>query len=120
MSEPGVKVKPELGLVCITASEAVRYKTITRKRLLEFDEQTKREKLRELYAANLERFNNAINFCRENGIRLYRLTSGLFPFADEPFGLEVLHEFKPRLSKPGSVHFKTVCALCFIPTNMSF
>jgi UV DNA damage endonuclease len=101
MNEQGVKVKPELGLVCITASEAVRYRTITRKRLLEFDEQTQREKLRELYAANLERFNNAINFCAENGIRLYRLTSGLFPFADEPYGLEVLHEFRPQLAETG-------------------
>ena len=101
MNEQGVKVKPELGLVCITASEAVRYRTITRKRLLEFDAQTQREKLRELYAANLERFNNAITFCKENGIRLYRLTSGLFPFADESFGLEVLHEFKTQLAETG-------------------
>jgi UV DNA damage endonuclease len=92
---------PELGLVCITASEAVRYRTITRKRLLEFSEAEQREKLRELYAANLERFNNAISFCQENGIRLYRLTSGLFPFADEPYGLEVLHEFKPQLAAAG-------------------
>jgi UV DNA damage endonuclease len=101
MSEQGVKVKPELGLVCITASEAVRYRTITRKRLLGFDEKTQREKLRELYTANLERFNNAINFCLESGIRLYRLTSGLFPFADEPNGLEVLHEFKTQLAETG-------------------
>lgn len=101
MSEQGQKIRPELGLVCITASEAVRYRTMTRKRLLEFDEPTQREKLRELYAANLERFNNAITYCQENGIRLYRLTSGLFPFADEPFGLEVLHEFKPQLSETG-------------------
>jgi UV DNA damage endonuclease len=102
MNEQGeIKMKPELGLVCITASEAVRYRTITRKRLLEFDEATQREKLRELYAANLERFNNAITYCQENGIRLYRLTSGLFPFADEPFGLEVLHEIKDELAAAG-------------------
>lgn len=102
MNEQGqIKTKPELGLVCITASEAVRYRTITRKRLLEFDEQTQREKLRELYAANLERFENAVNYCQENGIRLYRLTSGLFPFADEPFGLEVLHELKDQLAAAG-------------------
>src|SRR4028118_1436884 len=101
MNEQGVKIKPELGLVCITTSEAVRYRTITRKRLLEFDEATQREKLRELYAANLERFNNAITYCQENGIRLYRLTSGLFPFADESFGMEVLHEIKDELAAAG-------------------
>jgi UV DNA damage endonuclease len=29
-------VVPQLGLVCITNSDAVRYKTVTRKRLLQF------------------------------------------------------------------------------------
>ena len=62
--------KPELGLVCITHSDAVRYKTITRKRLLEFDTQTKREKLRELYAENLIRLGKAIEFCADIEIRL--------------------------------------------------
>jgi hypothetical protein len=30
--------KSNLGLVCITTTDAVRYKTVTRKRLLSFDE----------------------------------------------------------------------------------
>lgn len=99
-------VKPELGLVCITASEAVRYKTMTRKRLLEFDEPTQREKLRELYAENLNRLGNAIEFCAANGIRLYRITSGLFPFSDESFGMEVLEEFRPQLAAAGQQAIK--------------
>lgn len=94
-------IKPELGLVCITASEDVRYKTITRKRLLEFDETTQREKLRELYAENLARLGKAIGYCAANQIKLYRMTSGLFPFSDEPFGLEILHEFKEQLAATG-------------------
>lgn len=93
--------KPELGLVCITASEDVRFKTVTRKRLLEFDEPAQREKLRELYAENLIRLGKAIEFCSANGIKLYRMTSGLFPFSDEPFGLEILHEFKTKLAATG-------------------
>ena len=31
-------IRSNLGLVCITTTDAVRYKTITRKRLLSFDE----------------------------------------------------------------------------------
>ncbi|MEP6924568.1 MAG: UV DNA damage repair endonuclease UvsE [Pyrinomonadaceae bacterium] len=94
-------VKPELGLVCITASEEVRFKTITRKRLLGFDVLLQREKLRELYAENLNRLGKAIDFCQTNKIRLYRLSSGLFPFADEPFGMEVLQEFQEKLAATG-------------------
>lgn len=57
-------VKNNLGLVCITTTDAVRYKTVTRKRLLSFDEATQREKLRTLYQENINRINNAINFAR--------------------------------------------------------
>jgi len=40
---------PELGLVCITASKAVRYRTLTRKRLFQFDSLEQARMLRELY-----------------------------------------------------------------------
>lgn len=95
-------VRSNLGLVCITTSDAVRYKTVTRKRLLSFDEATQKEKLRELYRENIVRINNAIDFCRENNINLYRLTSGLFPFSDEPIGDEILSEFTEVLSATGN------------------
>lgn len=94
-------VKSNLGLVCITNSEAVRYKTVTRKRLLSFDETTQGEMLRALYQENINRLKAAIEFCEANNIRLYRMTSGLFPFSDEPFGAEILLEFADRLSEIG-------------------
>ena len=31
------KIEPRLGLVCITHSDEVRYRTVTRKRLLQFE-----------------------------------------------------------------------------------
>ncbi len=94
-------VKSNLGLVCITTTDAVRYKTVTRKRLLSFDEPTQRETLRALYAENINRLNSAIEFCTANKINLYRMTSGLFPFSDEPFGAEILEEFAEPLSEIG-------------------
>ncbi|HXH69869.1 MAG TPA: UV DNA damage repair endonuclease UvsE [Pyrinomonadaceae bacterium] len=94
-------VKSKLGLVCITTTDAVRYKTVTRKRLLSFDEPTQREMLRALYQENINRLNLAIEFCTANGIHLYRITSGLFPFSDEESGAEILEEFAAPLSRIG-------------------
>ena len=95
-------VKSNLGLVCITNSEAVRYKTVTRKRLLSFDIPTQEEMLRALYKENIIRVNNAIEFCAANNINLYRLTSGLFPFSDEPIGAAILNEFTDVLGVTGN------------------
>ena len=89
-------------MVCITTTDAVRYKTVTRKRLLSFDEPTQKEMLRVLYQENINRINNAIDFCAANGINLYRLTSGLFPFSDEQIGAEILEEFVEQLSVTGN------------------
>lgn len=92
---------PQLGLVCITHSDAVRYRTTTRKRLLTFDAAGQKRILRGLYGANLERLNRAIDFCEANALRLYRITSGLFPFADDPAGEDVLEEFAAEARRTG-------------------
>jgi UV DNA damage endonuclease len=94
-------VKNNLGLVCITNSDRVRFKTVTRKRLLAFDETTQREMLRALYAENIARLQKAVEFCLENDIRLYRMTSGLFPFSDESIGAVILEEFAVKLGEIG-------------------
>src|SRR5829696_3548660 len=95
------RTAPRLGLVCITHSDEVRYKTVTRKRLSQFDPGEQRRKLRELYAANLARLNGALDFCAGRGLGLYRMTSGLFPFADDPVGAGVLAEFAGEAARTG-------------------
>lgn len=92
---------PQLGLVCITHSEEVRFRTTTRKHLLQLNTEAQRQKLRSLYAENLARLNRAIDFCRERGIKLYRMTSGLFPFADDPAGEDVLAELAEEARRTG-------------------
>ena len=94
-------VKSNLGLVCITNSDRVRFRTVTRKRLLSFDEDAQRGMLRALYAENIERLRKAIEFCAENDTHLYRMTSGLFPFSDEQFGAEILDEFAAPVAEIG-------------------
>lgn len=93
--------RPQLGLVCITIGDRVRYRTITRKRLLQFEEPEQQEILRELYTDNLARLNRALDFCLIHNIRLYRFPTGLFPFADTPLGAAVLHEFSEVLLQAG-------------------
>ena len=95
------KDRPRLGLVCITASEAVRYRTMTRKRLLQLDAVEQKTALRQLYADNLSRLDAAIDYCNANDIRLYRLTSSLFPFADDAAGEDVLEEFSDVIAAKG-------------------
>ncbi|HEY9623856.1 MAG TPA: UV DNA damage repair endonuclease UvsE [Crinalium sp.] len=97
MSDRGLTKKPELGLVCITTSDQVRFRTITRKRLLQLATAEQERVLWDLYAENLRRLGAAIQFCEKEGIRLYRLISGLFPFSDEPMGASILNDFAEKL-----------------------
>lgn len=95
-------VKNNLGLVCITHSEDVRYKTTTRKNLLSLDESAQKEKLRTIYTENISRLKKAIGFCLANDINLYRMTSALFPFSDEKMGAEILEDFTENLAEIGT------------------
>ncbi|HEX8289908.1 MAG TPA: UV DNA damage repair endonuclease UvsE [Pyrinomonadaceae bacterium] len=94
-------VKNNLGLVCITHSEEVRFKTVTRKTLLSLDDTAQIEKLRSIYTENIERLKKAVVFCLKNDIKLYRMTSNLFPFSDEAMGAKVLDEFTETLAEIG-------------------
>ncbi|MCC2958368.1 UV DNA damage repair endonuclease UvsE [Massilia sp. IC2-477] len=92
---------PNLGLVCITASKDVRYRTVTRKRLLEHSLDGQRALLDGLYRDNIQTLDNALRYCEAEGIRLYRLPSSIFPFADEDIGREVLAPFAATLARSG-------------------
>ncbi|MEG3841699.1 UV DNA damage repair endonuclease UvsE [Microcoleus sp. herbarium14] len=96
-----IQKKPELGLVCITTSDAVRFRTVTRKRLLQLTEIEQEKVLRELYADNLKRLDKGIDFCYANNIKLYRMTSALFPFADTDLGETVLNSMSEELRRVG-------------------
>jgi UV DNA damage endonuclease len=94
-------IRPRLGLVCITVSNEVRFRTITRTRLLAQPPRLRRKTLATLYAEYCERLEGAFAFCGAQRIGLYRLTSGLFPFSDDPLGEPVLRKLAPRLSRIG-------------------
>lgn len=96
------RVKSNLGLVCITHSDEVRYKTVTRKTLLSLERAAQIEKLRSIYSQNTAILRKAVIFCPANNINLYRMTSNLFPFADDEMGEDILEEFHPDLAEIGA------------------
>lgn len=112
---PPLSSTPQLGLVCNTDSQDVRYRTVTRKRLLQHDETQQQSLLDELYRDNLRRLDAALTYCRREGIGLYRLPSGLFPFADEPVGLEVLTAMRDGLAETGNTAIEAGIRLVMHP-----
>ncbi|BAZ66539.1 MAG: UV DNA damage repair endonuclease UvsE [Pelatocladus maniniholoensis HA4357-MV3] len=94
---------PYLGLVCITFSKQVRFRTITRTRYLQLSEEQRASTLKELYRDNLQRLDGALTFCQQYNIRLYRMSSGLFPLSDweDDIGASLLEEMSDDLSKIG-------------------
>ena len=82
-------MSPKLGLVCITSTDHVRYRTITRTRLRSFAPEQQAATLGELYADNVRRLSTAIDYCAKRNIGLYRLTSDLFPQSEEEPGFSL-------------------------------
>ena len=92
---------PNLGLVCITQSKEVRYRMVTRKRLLELSPDGQRKLLDEIYRDNIQTLEAALAYCEREGIALYRIVSSIFPFADEDIGREVLAPLASALARAG-------------------
>ena len=92
---------PKLGLVCITASKDIRYRTVTRTRLHAQSPEAQRKILEDIFRDNLQTFDAALRYCAGAGIRLYRIPSSIFPFADTPEGLAILQTLAPSLARSG-------------------
>jgi UV DNA damage endonuclease len=92
-----------LGLVCITHSEQIRYKALTRTRYLALDHAAQERTLRLLYQYNLEMLFMALEFCHHSDIALYRMLSEIFPLSDfdDGIGREVLKEMAERMAQVG-------------------
>jgi len=99
----GKTLSPELGLVCVSFSAEIRYRMITRTRYLGLPEPERARLLREIYGDNAETFEKALQFCEQRDIKLYRMPSSIFPFADTPEGLSILKTFAEKLSKLGDI-----------------
>ncbi|HEX8611739.1 MAG TPA: UV damage endonuclease UvsE [Telluria sp.] len=94
-------MSPQLGLVCITQSKEVRYRILTRKRLLDLSPEGRRKLLDEIFRDNIHAFDTALRYCEREGIALYRIPSSIFPFADEDVGRDVLQPLAGALARSG-------------------
>ena len=92
---------PHLGLVCITVSKDIRYRTVTRTRLHAQSPEAQAKILEDIYRDNLQTFDGALRYCVQNGISLYRMPSSIFPFADTPEGLAILRTLSTSLERSG-------------------
>lgn len=92
---------PELGLVCITQSKEVRFRTVTRKRLMALSAAGQRKLLDDIFRDNIQTLGRALDYCQREGIGLYRIVSSIFPFADEDTGREVLQPLEGALAHTG-------------------
>lgn len=99
----GKTCSPELGLVCISFSGEIRYRTITRTRYMALAKPERTRVLSEIYGDNVETFEKALQFCERRKIKLYRMPSSIFPFADTPDGLSVLRTFTEKLANLGEM-----------------
>ncbi len=93
---------PVLGLVCVTAGPEIRYRTITRTRFLSLDETAQAAALNDVYGHNVRILFSALDFCDAGDIRLYRVTSNLFPQVDHPVGRGIRESFAPRMAGFGA------------------
>ncbi|MDB5046884.1 MAG: damage repair endonuclease UvdE [Deinococcus sp.] len=97
-------VNPAYGLVCMTVGPEVRFRTITLTRYRMLKPEERETTLLNLYADNIVRVRAAAAFCAARGIRLYRLSSSLFPLSDlvdDDTGAAVLDHLKPQLLEAG-------------------
>jgi UV DNA damage endonuclease len=93
---------PNLGLVCITTSKEIRYRIVTRKRLLEQSPDGQLKLLEDIYRDNIQTFDAAMRYCEREGIALYRIPSSIFPFADEDIGRGLLAKLSEALGRSGA------------------
>mgnify|MGYP000332849798 CR=1 FL=1 len=92
---------PHLGLVCITVSKDIRYRTVTRTRLHAQSPESQAKILEDIYRDNLQTLDGALSYCERAGIALYRLPSSIFPFADTREGLAILQTLEASLTRTG-------------------
>jgi len=95
---------PAYGLVCMTVGPEVRFRTVTLSRYRLLSPAEREAKLLDLYADNIGRVRRAADFCAARGIRLYRLSSSLFPMFDlvgDDTGRAVLDHLAPQMREAG-------------------
>ncbi|HRW58546.1 MAG TPA: UV DNA damage repair endonuclease UvsE [Chlamydiales bacterium] len=73
-----------LGLCCIFVKEEIHFRTTTATYLLKHPQEFRKEYLSEIILDNIANLKKAIQFCFENKIGCFRITSRFFPLMTHP------------------------------------
>ena len=95
---------PAYGLVCLTVGPELRFRTVTLSRYRLLTPAERETRLRVLYAENIRILHSAAGYCAARGIRLYRMSSSLFPMLDlegDDTGSAVLADLSAELGAAG-------------------
>ena len=95
---------PAYGLVCLTVGPELRFRTVTLSRYRLLTPAERETRLRALYAENIRILHSAAGYCAARGIRLYRMSSSLFPMLDlegDDTGSAVLADLSAELGAAG-------------------
>jgi len=93
-----------LGLCCLDNEGYIKYNTITKKRYESLSINDKEKALEQIYGNNINTFSNAIQYCKDNNIAMYRVTSDLFPMLGiDEIGASLFNEFKDELKAVGNL-----------------
>lgn len=93
-----------LGLCCLDNEGYIKYNTITKKRYDSLGFSDKENALETIYSNNIETFKSAIQYCKDNNIGMYRVTSDLFPMLGiDEIGVSLFNEFKDELRAVGNL-----------------
>ena len=98
---PDAPGRPTLGLVCLSGDGQVAFRNITRARFLGLGPTKRVQALRDVYWENVQRLHWALTYCHARDIRLYRLSSAIFPLADYKTGRDALHSLEHLLASVG-------------------
>ncbi|WP_291424197.1 UV DNA damage repair endonuclease UvsE [Deinococcus sp.] len=95
---------PAYGLVCLTVGPELRFRTVTLSRYRTLTPSERETKLRTIYAENIRILHSAASYCASRNIRLYRMSSSLFPMLDligDDVGQTVLQSLSTELRAAG-------------------
>lgn len=96
---------PHYGLVCLTVGPELRFRTVTLSRYQMLSPAERETKLLGLYSENIRILHSAAAYCAARGIRLYRMSSSLFPMLDlagDDTGEAVLQSLNTELQAAGA------------------
>lgn len=109
-----------LGLCCLDYEGVLKYNTITKTRYDKLSNYDKEIVLEQIYSNNISMFINAIQYCKDNNILMYRVTSDLFPMiGEDDISINLFHSFKDELAEVGKLAKKYKIRVVIHPSQFN-